>query len=60
MQLVEKVNTLRKQLSEAEEDLRRDVERRKQEAESDLVSAGVVRKKAGRPPGKKRKEKADE
>lgn len=55
MQLVERVNTLRRQLADAEEELRKDVEKRKAEAESDLVSAGVVRKKLGRPAGKKKK-----
>lgn len=59
MQLVERVNTLRKQLSDAEEELRKDVERRKEEAEGDLVSAGVVKKKLGRPKGKAKMKDAD-
>lgn len=57
MQLVERVNTLRKELADAEEDLRQDVERRKQEAEADLAAAGVVKKKLGRPPGRKTEKK---
>lgn len=55
--LVEKVNALRRELADAEEALRQDVERRKQEAEADLEAAGVVKKKLGRPPGRKTEKK---
>jgi hypothetical protein len=54
------VNKLRRELATAEEDLRADVQRRQEEAAQDLAAAGVVKKKLGRPPGRKKaKEKIE-